>query len=261
MSERIAKKQGSVLKTLSCILLSACIGGAAGYGSSYLAKNLWTVQSSLEKPALTELGNYYSLYSTYQLLNNEKANQDPTGDIFNRFKQLAGSYEHAKVFWENTDYYKQKLTDDSQHDSQLLDQLSREIKLLDTNAATTQLSLELDNPKRARELLTEYIDYTGLANRKNIYGELIVKWKTLFDQVNSAANLNVADTERQKWKSMLSMMQSVKPLDDQLVSYHFIQKPGQAEISSPNRIYWAGIGSAIGAFFGLFIGLFIRRKY
>ncbi len=260
MSENNSTNSSSGFKLLLITLLSTAVFAGAGYGASYLMKEQWTSDVSLEKPSTAELGNYYSLFSTYNLVNEKKVDTEADMVVFNSFKQLATSYDHAKTFWENTDYYKQQLTDNPQHDSELLDKLIKKINLVENGSDKARLTLELENPKRANELLSSYMDYTNNLNKQSVYNDLIVKWKSLFDQVKSASEVNLDSNGKQNWEAKLKMMRSVSGLDDNLSSYHFLKKPGQAALSGPDRLLWAGAGAGVGFILGLLISLFIRRK-
>ena len=75
---------------------------------------------------------------------------------------------------------------------------------------------------------------------------MITKWKSLFEQVKNAADAKIDVS----WENKLKMMQSVQPLDNNLVAFHFVQQPNLVMAEKPYVI-----STGIGAGFGIMLSL------
>ena len=92
----------------------------------------------------------------------------------------------------------------------------------------------------------EYIRYVNNQARQTLNNELITKWKSLFEQVKNAADAKIDVS----WENKLKMMQSVQPLDNNLVAFHFVQQPNLVMAEKPYVI-----STGIGAGFGIILSL------
>ncbi|MDU8924362.1 chain-length determining protein [Pasteurellaceae bacterium LIM206] len=246
-------------KFAAVFVAATLLFGGAGFAGSLMVPPKWQSDSLIEAPTSAELGNYYSLFSTYHLVAETKPQDSVNNSVYVGFRKLAASYDLAKAFWQATEYYKQKSTDDEQHDNALLDELTKTIQVSEQNGKT-RISLTLDNPKRAYELLGSYMDYVNNANKRAVYEELILQWKTLFNQVKTASEVNLAASGQQNWQGKLAMMKTVQPLDDKLQSFHFLKKPTVAVQASHDRLTYTAVGAGVGAVLGLILGFFFGRK-
>ncbi|SUB34019.1 putative lipopolysaccharide biosynthesis protein Wzz-like protein [[Pasteurella] mairii] len=257
-------------KQILILLLFLIIFAIGGYAASYLVKPQWKVEVQLAPPTTNELGNYYSLFSMYQLVTEDKNEVFGASDIvYQELTRQFLSYDTLREFWQNNEYYKQKMTGDATEDRQLLDNLVRRVKVTLSNREIEKVSLELDNPKQTMDLMTALIDFVNMRTRNAVYGELIIRWKNVFNQVNSAVQLDVDNlaTEQRvaisSWQGKLSMMKSVNALDNKLMAFRFMKAPDLPfESSSPNKIQWGISGAGVGFLVGLFLlALFnLRRK-
>lgn len=257
-------------KQILILLLSLIIFAIGGYAASYLVKPQWKVEVQLAPPTTNALGNYYSLFSMYQLVTQDNNEVLEASDIvYQELTRQFLSYDTLREFWQNNEYYKQKMTGDATGDRQLLDDLVRRVKVVLSNGEIEKISLELDNPKQTMDLMTALIDFVNGRARNVVYGELITRWKNVFDQVNSVVQLKVDNSVVEpratisSWQGKLSMMKSVNALDNKLLAFRFMKAPDLPfEISSPNKIQWGISGAGIGFLVGLFLlALFnLRRK-
>lgn len=222
--------------------LTACIalGAAVGFGLSHLPKTQWRASAQFDLPTVSELGNYYSLASTYLLLQGDsQANHDQrlSEKSYAEFKRNLLSPDLQRAF------FREKVADYA----------------LQFDDKTQRLSLTLDNPNQVEPLLNAFVEQANKRSRVVLNGELIDKWKVLFQQVKSAAEHNLgaiqlgSQVAQQDWSGKLKLMKSVQPLDDKLTAYRFIESPVTPQSPhSPDKWLWAMIGAVAGLVLGLF---------
>ena len=248
------------------ILLLMVAASAVTYAiTAFVVKPSWRAEAYIEAPKENQLGNYYALHNMYQLISGNKTEIQPQDSasvattvvpavttlpqtIYQQFKQVVKSYDVLKSFWLNSDYYKQMMNGDKNHDDALLESLIGSITFTEGNArnnSSDKIEMTLANPKQAAELLQGFIAYANLITRQVEYDTLIAKWKNLFDQVNLAvANKLEQDGQgnivpASVWQSKLAMMTSVQPLDNQFSAFHYLKTPVQPLApNSPNQMLW-----------------------
>ncbi len=253
-------------KRIIFLFLTALLA-LGGYAGSYLVNPLWTAEAEIAPPTTDGLGNYSSLFSMYQLISGEPQQASKATDmVYQEFKRQLSAYDNIYAFWQSSEYYKQQLTGNHQADSALLLQLINRIHVAqETAREPLRISIALENPKQAAELLTAFIQQTNDTTRAVVYNELISQWKILFNQINTATQLNLGQTEQhsdgQDWQGKLNMMKSVTALDNTLVAYRYTKTPSQpVDADYPNRVLWAVIGAGIGIVLGLLIVLLTPAK-
>lgn len=257
----------SFMKNLIIFLASILFFGLIGLSSSYFYKTSWTAEAHIGKPTVGELGNYYSLFSMYQLVNGEVNSLNTASDIvYKELKHQLSSYDTKKVFWEQSEYYKQKITGDTKEDLILLDKLIHSIEVAHfNNGNVITVYSKLDNPKQAKDILSNFIENVNIKTREVVYSELINQWKTLFGIVTTASQLKLGTIQNgevvsnQDWSGKLNMMKSVAPLDNKLIAYRYTKSPSLPTSSNLKHIYWFIYGALIGLFIG-FIILFLRKS-
>ncbi|MGR3807936.1 Wzz/FepE/Etk N-terminal domain-containing protein [Pasteurella testudinis] len=241
------------------ILLFIALASALAYAlTTFVVKPSWRAEAYIEAPRENELGNYYALFNMYQLVEAKPASRTIETDaaaapsvnqaVYHVFKQQLKAYDVRRSFWQNSDYYKQQLNGDKNHDDSLLEALIGSITFVEGNArnnSNDKVELTLNNPKQAAELLNAYLTYTNLATRQVEYGNLIAKWKNLFDRVTLAVNNKLEQDQQGNlvpvsvWQSKQAMMTSVQPLDNQFSAFHYLKTPVQPlSPHSPNQMLW-----------------------
>ncbi|MCQ9121033.1 hypothetical protein BKG95_02730 [Rodentibacter pneumotropicus] len=255
----------SYLKTLKTLLISTALFGVIGYASSYWIKPEWKTEAEITHPTLSELGNYFSLFSMYQLIQGKDNAESKISElVYQNFTEQLVSYDNLKNFWENSPYYKQKISEDTTKNTQLLDDLIKNTRFQPLSYNSGKIILTLNEAEESQTQLFSLLDNNNIITRKVMYDDLILRWKNLFTQVKTAAELNLSNIpygssiERQDWQGKLEMMKSVNPLDDNFTAFHFIKSPQQPE--AKGRYSWGGIGAGIGLLLGLFSILFRRER-
>ncbi|VEB23520.1 Wzz/FepE/Etk N-terminal domain-containing protein [Avibacterium volantium] len=250
------------------IILVTIIFALAGYGASFLQKPQWKAEAKIYQPTTNQLGNYYALASMYQFIQGK--NEPETllvNKVYDEFKRQLSAYDNIRQFWLESSYYKQRETGNAQNDEALLEQLVKTVKFstaLKGQAET--LSIQLDNPKQALEMLNAFIAQSNLAAREVIYNELIGQWKNLFNQVNNAAQLKLGATLQgnalgtQDWQGKLNMMKSVNPLDNNLSAYRYLKSPTQPLNPERSVLYWVLCAVGLGLVVGMFLANTFTRK-
>ncbi|OOF59013.1 hypothetical protein [Rodentibacter myodis] len=254
----------SKLKTL---VISTALCGVIGYAISYGIHPKWKIEAEITRPTLSELGNYYGLFSMYHLMQGEnKADDQIPTFVFQHFTEQLVSYDNVKDFWQHSDYYKQNSSAQNNNEKQdsLLADLIEGTQFRPMTAKSGKISLTLDDPTQLESLLTAFVEHTNNATQKQIYDELILQWKNLFTQVKTAAQLNLGNIYygntmgNQDWQGKLNMMKSVSPLDEKLTAFHFTKQPQHPAPQA--RLSWGGMGAGIGFLLGLVSFLFRRNE-
>lgn len=253
------------------LILTACvgIGAGAGFGLAGSQTPMWQSTMKFEAPTIVELGNYYALATTYALVQGDKmadVEQNLTQKSYREFTRNLHSADQLKRYLVASETVKQQATVKNLPIDTVAQQTATAFKF---DEPTSQLSVTLENPEKAKKLLSDFVDFTTLQTRAILNNELIQKWKVLFQQVKQASEHNLGTVQigeqiaQQDWTGKLKLMKSVKPLDDQLVPFRVLQSPSSpTEPHSPDKPLWLMIGALSGLVFGLFCVslLSFRRK-
>ncbi|OOF37924.1 MULTISPECIES: hypothetical protein [Rodentibacter] len=255
----------SFLQKLKTVIISTALCAGIGYASSYWLNPKWKIEAEITHPRLSELGNYYSLFSMYHLIKGKDNAENKVPEwIYQNFTEQLVSYNNLKQFWENTPYYKQKIGESPTSNAELLNDLIKNTHFQPLNDNTGKITLILNESEGAQALLSSLLENNNTLTRKVMYDDLILQWKNLFTQVKTATELNLGyipyggAVERQDWQGKLNMMKSVSPLDEQFTAYHFTKTPQPPEATGRNS--WHGIGAGIGLLLGLCRFLFLRKQ-
>lgn len=260
---------GALVKNV--LILTACVGlgAGAGFGLAGTQTPMWQSTMKFEAPTIVELGNYYSLATTYALVQGDKmaeVEQTITQKSYNEFKRNLNSADQLKRYLVDSDIVKQQASAKNLPIDTVAQQTALAFHFDEPKA---QLSVTLENPENAKKLLADFVSFSTLQTRSILNNELIQKWKVLFQQVKQASEHNLGTVQigeqvaKQDWSGKLNVMKSVKALDDQLVAYRVLQSPSSpTEPHSPDKSLWLMIGALSGLVFGLFCValLSFRRK-
>ncbi|MBF0785072.1 hypothetical protein E4T80_06265 [Muribacter muris] len=253
------KPKTSLLSNI--LILVFFIGLSVGAGWLHLATQPqeWRVSARFDAPKVAELGNFYSLKSTYRQVQNDgnalpHNEQEITAAAFDEFKQRLTALDDRLEFLTNNTLVQQTAAVNHQPTAVFARQLAEKLKF---DSATGTLSFQLVNPDHAATVLSDFIQKSSLKARENLNNDLIQQWKLLFQQVKQSADANLGE----QWQAKLTLMRSVQPLDNQLVPYHFIQKPIAATKPAlpDNLTLVLALCAGFGALLGLFV-IALRRK-
>ncbi|MBF0751711.1 MULTISPECIES: hypothetical protein [unclassified Pasteurella] len=255
----------SYLKTLKTLIISTALFSVIGYVSSYWIKPKWKTEAEITYPTLSQLGNYYSLFSMYHLMQGQDSIENKIPElVYQNFTEQLVAYNNLKQFWENSTYYKQKISEDVTENTQLLNDLIKNTHFQSISSNTGKITLTLDEARESQELLSSLLNHINIITQKERYDTLILQWKNLFTQVKTAAELNLGNipygnsVEHQDWQGKLNMMKSVNPLDENFTGFHFTKSPQPPEAIGRNS--WGFISGGIGLLLGLFNLLFRRKR-
>lgn len=296
MEQEQKQKASSMSKMLLTgaitLALSTAIGAGIGFGASYLQTPKWRATAQFDQPRITELGNYFDLYSTYTFLNggepqsytllkneqgqfslapqrSQTAEKMAIEATYNEFKRNLTSPDVLKDYLTRTNLVKVKSQTENISETAAMEQLSSQFNFQRANinkGSADSLSVTSTKTDEAAKMLNGFIQFANQQTRVNLNGDLIAKWKLLFQQVKNAAELKIGPTQQgnqiamQDWNGKLNMMKTVQPLDNKLVAYRFVQSPTEANSPiAPKRSIWATIGALSGLLLGM-IGLSARRS-
>lgn len=245
--------------SLLITLLLAAVGVGAGYFYAESQPKSWKATAVFSAPQPADLGNYFALYSTYQLVQQD-GKSDPNlekivaEESYKAFQSALAAADKRKQFLTDNAIIKQIA--DANY-LPLNDKVNALLPQLHFDPQTHTLSLNLVNPEQAVKVLEQYIAFIQGQVRTQLNNDLVSKWRFLFQNVKQSAEANLGES----WQGKLNLMRSVQPLDNQLIPFRLEQKP-TAEIKPLLPPYWyetLGIGGAIGLLLGCLIG-FIRRR-
>ncbi|WP_373778444.1 transporter [Glaesserella sp.] len=223
----------------------------------------WKSTAQFEAPKVVDLGNYYALYSTYQLVKggssqNSYLDEEVTQNSFIEFKRNLTSPDVLQHFLVQNEWVKRIAAEQKQPVALVAQGLLARFQY-DENR--NSFSLTLTSPEESARLLSEFIQFVTLQTRAILNDELVAKWKILFQQVKQSAESNLGAIQQggqiaqQDWNGKLNMMRSVQPLDNQLKPFRFIKSPKvpQKAEAPEDQSLWAVIGGAIGLLLAFFI--------
>ena len=225
------------------------IGGGLGFAGAHFHPTKWQVSAQFEAPKMSELGNYFSLFSTYSLVSGDaddavdmvKIERKATDSAYHEFTKILNSPAQLMAFLNQSDFVKAR----AKVENQTIQQIASHFKFSQENNLA-QLTLSSFDREEVDQLFVEYIRYVNNQERQALNNELITKWKSLFEQVKNAADAKIDVS----WENKLKMMQSVQPLDNNLVAFHFVQQPNLVMGEKPYVIS-TGIGAGLGIILSL----------
>ena len=224
------------------------IGAGLGFAGAHFHPTKWQVSAQFEAPKMSELGNYFSLFSTYSLVSGDadavdatKIERKATNSAYHEFTKILNSPAQLIAFLNQSDFVKAR----AKVENQTIQQITSHFKFSQENNLD-QLTLSSFDREEVDQLFVEYIRYVNNQARQTLNNELITKWKSLFEQVKNAADAKIDVS----WENKLKMMQSVQPLDNNLVAFHFVQQPNLVISEKPYVI-----STGIGAGFGIILSL------
>lgn len=247
-----------MFRKLFATLLLTSVGAGVGIGGAEISPSQWQTQAQLEAPRVNELGNYFSLYSTYSLVsgdalavNHTQLEKNLAELAYGEFKKKAQSRDELIAFLQTTENAKIAAELDRTSPQRIAEKMANQFQFSET-ANGDLLSFASFDAKESGQLFGDYLRHLNTKAREQINNEMISKWKALFQQVKSAADAKLDTT----WENKLKMMTSVQPLDNQLISFRFASNPTTQMTAKPYH-QWGAIGAAAGFLLGLIVVLII----
>lgn len=256
---------------LLVLILFTAIGAGAGYGLSYTQPEKWKVTAQFEQPTIPDLGNYYSLLSTYHFLNSnsqeansQTAQQQASEQVYAEFKRNLTSADLLQAYLLQTEAVKLKAQVAKKSPAVVAAELVEQFRFeKDMATSADNVSLIAENAEEAQKLLADFIPLVNTQARDKLNADLIAKWKVLFQQIKTASELNIGATKQsmQEWANKLQMMRSVQPLDNQLTAYRLVKSPSvPLKSESPDRLFWLMIGALSGLLLGFMLSFAVKAK-
>ncbi|WP_301098178.1 transporter [Otariodibacter sp.] len=244
------------------LILFVVIGGGIGWGIATNQPPQWKVTAKFEPPKVVNLGNYYDLASTYLLLQGGSTGLESTDKVieeqsYNEFKRSLNSPDILQQFLLQNDQVNKLAKNYKVSIETMSQQLFGQFQFKDKENV---LSFSFDNAELSYQILNDYIQFVTDQTRSILNGELVAKWRVLFQQVKLAAETNLGAIQQgnqvvqQDWAGKLTLMRSAQPLDDKLVPYHFVQSPVMPlSPYSPDKLLWTMLGALGGLLLGFFV--------
>ncbi|MGX3066854.1 hypothetical protein [Ursidibacter arcticus] len=252
---------GLFSQSLFIFILLTLIGSAIGCKSSEFQSEQWQAEVKLEEPVVQDLGNYYALATTYDFLQG-KSERRLTNNVYQEFLLNLSSQDVLTAFLAQHEIVKKYASDHKQLVEAVLPHFIEGFaSVLPKYNDSSNATFTWQNAEQAKILLNDYIQFAGVKARESLNGELITKWKVLFQQVKFSAEnqlgavLQGDQIAQQDWNGKLNLMRAVQPLDDKLVPYRITQSVTVKKAQAQNQIYWGLCGGVIGVLLALlFIG-------
>lgn len=252
------------------LILFTAIGAGIGYGLSYTQPEKWKVTAQFEQPSVPDLGNYYSLLSTYNFLssntselNTSVSQKEAVEQAYEEFKRNLNSADLLQAYLVQTEAVKLKAQVEKKSAAVVAAELVEQFSFQkDAASNADNVSLISENAEEAQKLLTDFIPLVNTQAREKLNADLIAKWKVLFQQIKTASELNVGGkVSKDDWEAKLQMMRSVQPLDNQLNAYRLVKSPTlPLKAESPDRLFWLMVGALGGLLIGFMLSFAVRAR-
>lgn len=247
------------MKKIILSLLFIILGGGIGAAVAHFYPPKWQVSAQFEPPKMDELGNYFSLFSTYSLVSGDadavdmtKIEKKATEAAYQEFSSLLNSPTQLETYLAQSPFAKSLAEIEQTGEQQVVKNLASHFRFGTQNGQAEFTLMSFDR-QEVDSLFVDYIRYINQQARDTLNKGLIDKWKVLFGQVKQAADAKIDVS----WENKLKMMQSVKPLDNNLVAFRFVQSPMLSQDQKPYTIGVTG-GAAAGLIFSLLAMLILR---
>lgn len=248
-----------MFRKLFATILVTAVGAGVGFAGAKFQPTQWQASAQFEHPQTAELGNYLTLFSTYHLISGDTAAADiskmeakAAEASYAEFKKNIQSQEKLAQFLTNSALVKAQAKIEGISEQVMVQQLSKHFQFTSGNNQPDTLSLTSFSTQEADNLFGEYLRYVNTQARNTLNNDLIAKWKSLFQQVKSAADAKIDIS----WENKLKMMSSVQPLDDKLVAFRFAKAPAITAAPKP-YIEWTLFGAGAGFILGLLLVLIL----
>ncbi|PIJ50767.1 polysaccharide chain length modulation protein [Erwinia sp. OLTSP20] len=190
------------LRTLCCALWRGkgwIIGGAlllaiVALIYSLLARQVWSATAVTERPAITQLGNYFA---RQQFINDLSPGgnadhhlpaQDIADEVYSEFIAQLASWDTRRDFWLQSAYYQRLKTNKAADDARMLDRLISNIQYQPADPAKNQadsIKLMAENSHDASQLLRDYIEFANQRASTTLREGLNAAWQARRMQLQS----------------------------------------------------------------------------
>lgn len=246
-------------KRLSLLLLTLT-GLGVGIGGATMQPPQWQTRAELVKPNVSNLGNYFSLFSTYHLVSGDpeavnvaKMEQRAINLAYDELKKQVKSPEVLTAFLNTTEQVKNQVAFEQLTAQQAVENLEKQFQF--TQGDTLAIQFTAQDARTSRQLFGDYVQHLNAQTRQQLNRELITKWKILFDQIKGAADAKLDVT----WENKLKLMNSVQRLDNNLAAFQFTANP-TTEMQPKPYLLWGIIGALLGALLGWIIVKLLTHK-
>ncbi len=248
-----------MFRKLFATILVTAVGAGVGFAGAKFQPTQWQASAQFEQPRIAELGNYFSLFSTYHLISGDATAADMSKmeakaaeASYAEFKKNIQSQEKLTQFLATSDIVKAQAKIEGLSDQAAAQQFSKHFQFVAGNNQPDVLNLSSFSTQEAEKLFGEYLRYVNTQTKNTLNNDLVAKWKSLFQQVKSAADAKLDAS----WENKLKMMTSVQPLDDKLVAFHFVKAPAVTAAPKP-YVEWTLFGAGAGFILGLLLVLIL----
>ena len=250
---------------------------------TFFARQEWSATAISDRPTVNMLGGYYSQQQFLRNLDIKaslaSADQPSVMDeAYKEFIMQLASWDTRREFWQQTDYYKQRMVGNSKADAAMLDELINNIQFMPGDAVrNTNDSVKLiaETAPDANNLLRQYVAFASQRAARHLNDE---EQHNISRTSTDVPAEELPDSElfllgRPMLQARLENLQSVGPdfdldyfqnramlntlnvgptLDPRFQTYRYLRTPEEpVKRDSPRRaflmIMWGIVGALIGA--------------
>ena len=190
------------------------------------AKQEWSATAITDNPTVNMLGPYYS---QQQLLQNQElhtslvsANSPSIPDqAYKEFVRQLSAYDTRRDFWLQTDYYKQRLVEDSRANAVLLDELINDIQFTPGDAVRSindSARLVAETAPDSNNLLRQYVDFASARATGHLNAELSESWAARLVQLNAQVKRQQAVAQAVYDRKLKSVKEALRIAEQQNIS-------------------------------------------
>ncbi|MDU1435368.1 MAG: ECA polysaccharide chain length modulation protein [Citrobacter freundii] len=151
---------------------------------TFFARQEWSATAISDRPTVNMLGGYYSQQQFLRNLDIKaslaSADQPSVMDeAYKEFIMQLASWDTRREFWQQTDYYKQRMVGNSKADAAMLDELINNIQFMPGDAVrNTNDSVKLiaETAPDANNLLRQYVAFASQRAARHLNDELKGAW-------------------------------------------------------------------------------------
>lgn len=172
---------------------------AAGY--AHWARQIWSSTAIVDRPQLSQLAAYYDQRQLLTLLEGDSSSvlnaSAVCDEVYQEFLLQLSSWDSRRDFWRGSDYFRDNVKVDPNHQAMILDRLINDIRFQPADAARgthDTVVLLADNAAASSRLLSDYIRFASQRAVNVLNSNLREEWHSQWQANQIRAITAPADT-------------------------------------------------------------------
>lgn len=205
-------------------------------GVSYIVKQQWSATAITDRPAVNNLGGYYSqrqfLRDLDSRVNGGVASEQPgiADEAYSEFITQLAAYDTRRDFWLQTNYYKQRLIGDAKVDAALLDELVNNIVFMprdDKKMLNDSIKLVAETATDSNKLLRSYIDFASQRAAGHLNDEIQGAWAVRTQSIKAQVKRQDAVAQVVFSREVAAVTQALKVASQQGINRNQTDTPAE----------------------------------